>query len=84
MGDKKMKMPEVAGTSGLSLFSHKFASTGVKDIDSRDSVQAEVASRYVEERLRPKFMGDDETVLMKVGFEKDQSPYRRRPVDVDL
>ncbi|SFC44845.1 NADPH-dependent 2,4-dienoyl-CoA reductase, sulfur reductase [Alkalibacterium subtropicum] len=70
MGDKKMKMPEVAGTSGLSLFSRKFASTGVKDIDS-DSVKAEVASKYVEERLRPKFMGDDETVLMKVHFEKD-------------
>ncbi|OJF96996.1 FAD-dependent oxidoreductase [Alkalibacterium sp. 20] len=70
MSNKKMEMPAVAGTSGLSLLKHKFASTGVKDIDS-ESVTAEVDSKYVEERLRPKFMGDDETVLMKVHFEKD-------------
>ncbi|MFO8069444.1 MAG: FAD-dependent oxidoreductase [Alkalibacterium sp.] len=70
MGGKKMEMPSVTGTSGLSLFTHKFASTGVKDIDS-DTVDAEVISKYVEEKLRPKFMGDDETVLMKVYFEKD-------------
>ncbi|GEK89160.1 NADPH-dependent 2,4-dienoyl-CoA reductase, sulfur reductase [Alkalibacterium putridalgicola] len=70
MSDKKMKMPEVTGTSGLSLFSHKFASTGVKDIDS-DTVEAEVTSKFVEEKLRPSFMGDDEKVLMKVHYEKD-------------
>ncbi|WP_423189295.1 FAD-dependent oxidoreductase [Alkalibacterium sp. f15] len=70
MSDKKMEMPAVAGTSGLSLLTHKFASTGVKDIDS-ESVMAEVDSKYVEEKLRPKFMGDDEKVLMKVHFEKD-------------
>ncbi|MDN6730455.1 MAG: FAD-dependent oxidoreductase [Alkalibacterium sp.] len=70
MVGKQMKMPEVAGTSGLSLLSYKFASTGVKDIDS-NSVDAEVSSKYVEEKLRPKFMGDDETVKMKIHFEKD-------------
>ncbi|WP_277631286.1 FAD-dependent oxidoreductase [Atopococcus tabaci] len=68
--EKTLKMPAVSGTSGLSLFDYKFASTGVKDIDA-DSIGAEVESKFVEERVRPKFMGDNDTVLMKIHFEKD-------------
>lgn len=68
--DKKVKMPAVSGTSGLSLFDYNFASTGVKDCDS-DTINAEVASKYVEEKIRPAFMGDEDSVLMKIHFEKD-------------
>lgn len=68
--EKEVKMPAVSGTSGLSLFDYNFASTGVKDCDS-DTIEAEVASKYVEERIRPAFMGDEDSVLMKIHFEKD-------------
>lgn len=68
--EKEVKMPAVSGTSGLSLFDYNFASTGVKDCDS-DTIEAEVASTYVEERIRPAFMGDEDSVLMKIHFEKD-------------
>lgn len=68
--EKQWKMPAVSGTSGLSVFEYKFASTGIKDCDS-DSATAVVESKFVEERLRPKFMGDDDTIFMKIHFEKD-------------
>lgn len=68
--DKKVKMPEVSGTSGLSLFDYKLACTGVKDID-KDTVEAEVVSKYVEEKRRPTFMDDEDIVRMKIHFEKD-------------
>lgn len=67
---KKMKMPAVSGTSGLSVFDYKFASTGLKDIDA-DTAGVEVDGTYVEERIRPQFMGDDELVAMKIHFEKE-------------
>lgn len=68
--DKKMKMPAVSGTSGLSVFDYKFASTGLKDIDA-DTAGVEVDGTYVEERIRPQFMGDGELVAMKIHFEKE-------------
>lgn len=67
--EKKVKMPEVSGTSGLTLFDYKLASTGVKDID-QDSIDAEVDSTFVVENIRPTFI-DDEKVMMKIHFEKE-------------
>lgn len=68
--DKKVKMPALSGTSGLSLFDYKLACTGVKDID-QDSIDVEVASTYVVEKIRPTFMDDDDKVMMKIHFEKE-------------
>lgn len=68
--DKKVKMPEVSGTSGLSLFDYKLACTGVKDCD-QSCIDAEVVSKYVEEKRRPTFMDDEDVVRMKIHFEKD-------------
>lgn len=70
VAEKKVKMPEVSGTSGLSLFDYKLACTGVKDID-KDTIDAEVISKYVEEKRRPTFMDDEDIVRMKIHFEKD-------------
>lgn len=67
---KKVKMPEVSGTSGLTLFDYKLACTGVKDID-KDTIDAEVDSKYVEEKRRPTFMDDEDIVQMKIHFEKE-------------
>ena len=66
-----MKMMGVQGTSGLSLFDYHFASTGVKAIDA-NQCKKEVVSHYVEEKIRPDFMHDEEnTVKMKIYYEKD-------------
>lgn len=64
----KYEMPAVSGTSALSLFDYHFATTGVKDIDADKET---VASKYYEETIRPKFIGDDATVHMKVHYDKD-------------
>ena len=68
LADNSFEMPAVSGTSALALFDYNFACTGVKDIDADT---ATVESKYYEETVRPKFMGDDTTVHMKVHFEKD-------------
>ncbi|UJF16617.1 FAD-dependent oxidoreductase [Jeotgalibaca sp. MA1X17-3] len=66
-----MKMMGVQGTSGLSLFDYHFATTGVKAIDV-DQCKNEILSSYVEEKIRPDFMHEeDNTVKMKIYYEKD-------------
>ncbi|WP_034551962.1 FAD-dependent oxidoreductase [Carnobacterium funditum] len=66
-----MKMMGVQGTSGLSLFDYHFASTGVKAINA-DQCEKEVVSSYVEEKIRPDFMhNEDNIVMMKIYYEKD-------------
>ncbi len=69
-GENKYKMPEVSGTSGLTLFDYHFAATGVKDVDA-DTLDVEVDSKYMETVVLPKFMKDDTKVAMKIHFEKD-------------
>lgn len=69
-GENKYKMPEVSGTSGLSLFDYHFAATGVKDVDA-DTLDTEVDSKYYETVVLPKFMKDETKVAMKIHFEKD-------------
>lgn len=66
----EMKMVEVSGTSGLALFDYHFACTGVKDVD-KDSVDAEVDSKYYVEKIYPDFMQEEQDVHMKIHFEKD-------------
>lgn len=68
LSDNKFEMPAVSGTSALSLFDYHFACTGVKDCDADSNT---VDSKFYEETLRPKFIGDDTTVKMKIHFEKD-------------
>lgn len=70
MVGKNAEMKAVSGTSGLSLFDYHFACTGVKDIDA-NLLSAEVESTYYEEAIRPKFMGDEGNVMMKIHYEKD-------------
>lgn len=66
-----MKMNSVQGTSGLALFDYYFAGTGVKAIDA-DQCEEELLSHYVEEKIRPDFMHDQEnTIMMKVYYGKD-------------
>ena len=67
---KPQTMPSVSGTSGLTLFDYKFASTGVKDIDA-GNLEVEVASTYYEEAIRPNFIGDAGKIMMKIHYEKD-------------
>lgn len=64
----KFEMPAVSGTSALSLFDYHFACTGVKDVDADTKT---VDSKYHVETIRPKFIGDDTTVQMKIHFEKE-------------
>lgn len=68
LAGNKYEAPAVSGTSALSLFDYHFATTGVKQIDAD---AAKVDSKYYEETIRPKFIGDDTTVHMKIYFEKD-------------
>lgn len=66
-----MKMTGVQGTSGLSLFDYHFATTGVKAMDV-EQPKTEVCSSYVEEKIRPDFMHEeDNLVKMKIYYEKD-------------
>lgn len=64
----KFEMPAVSGTSALALFDYHFACTGIKDIDANPET---VESKYYEETIRPKFIGDDTTVHMKVHYDKE-------------
>ncbi|MGX7106212.1 FAD-dependent oxidoreductase [Hutsoniella sourekii] len=70
-GENKFTMPAVSGTSGLSLFDYHFACTGIKDIDVERGIDLDVESKYHEELILPKFIGDDTTIHMKVHYEKD-------------
>ena len=65
----KVKVPAVNGTSGLTFFDLKFATTGLND-SIVDLYNGEVESYYTEERVRPAFMRDgDISVKMKIFYD---------------
>ena len=70
MAGKDLKMPAVSGTSGLSLFDYDFAASGLHESES-DKYDGKVGSKYVEELIRPKFMGDETKVFMKILFDEE-------------
>nr|WP_269089744.1 FAD-dependent oxidoreductase [Dolosigranulum pigrum] len=67
---KEMKMPEMTGTSALSLFDYKFVNTGL-NATSAESYEGNVASKYVEEPLYPEFMRKPGKVMMKIYYDED-------------
>lgn len=67
---QKVKMPELTGTSALSLFGYNFVSTGLKAA-SADQYQGQVASCYVEEPLYPDFMRKEGKIAMKIYYDAD-------------
>jgi len=69
MSGNTVKMPAVSGTSGLALFDYHFASTGLQESGKSD-YDGTVASKYVEDLIRPTFIGSDK-VFMKIFFDKD-------------
>lgn len=68
---KETKMPAVSGASGLAFFDYHFAQVGAHDIDLEKETEVEVKTHFTEEKVRPDFMGGDETVYMKIFYEKD-------------
>lgn len=70
MGEN-LEMFGVNGTSGLSFFDLKFATTGLND-STLDSYDGEVKSYYCEEKIRPSFMHDgDVRVEMKIFYDAE-------------
>lgn len=68
MGEQA-KVPTVNGTSGLSFFDLKFATTGLNN-STIDNYDGEVKSYYTEERIRPSFMRDgDISIEMKLFYD---------------
>ncbi len=70
MGEK-LEISGVNGTSGLSFFDLKFATTGLND-STLDNYDGEVKSYYCEERIRPSFMHDgDVSIEMKIFYDAE-------------
>lgn len=68
MGEK-VEVPAVNGTSGLTFFDLKFATTGLND-SSLANYDGEVKTYYTEEKVRPSFMRDgDISVEMKIFYD---------------
>ncbi|MCO7127592.1 FAD-dependent oxidoreductase [Sporolactobacillus shoreicorticis] len=63
-----LKIEGVSGTSALSLFDYKFASTGIKDATAAKS-GLETRSVYIENYYRPAFVPGTEKVYMKLTYE---------------
>lgn len=66
----EIKVSEMNGTSSLELFDYKFSSTGLRS-QNQDLYNGKVASKYVEERIFPKFMRKDEIARMKIFFDEE-------------
>lgn len=66
---QKRALPELTGTSALSLCGLNFVTTGLKDCN-QDTYPGEVAACYVEEPLYPEFMRQSERIKMKIHYDK--------------
>ncbi|MCZ0717356.1 FAD-dependent oxidoreductase [Aerococcus sp. YH-aer221] len=66
--EDKLEEPELNGTSALPVFDYTIATTGVNETTA-GSLNA--ASHYYEEKLLPDFRGQEETVHMKITYDKD-------------
>lgn len=67
----KVVVPSVNGTSGLTFFDLKFATTGLND-SNLENYEGEVKTFYTEERVRPSFMRDgDIKVEMKIFYDAE-------------
>ncbi|MQS88226.1 FAD-dependent oxidoreductase [Companilactobacillus mishanensis] len=66
------KFPGISGSSALTVFDYKFASTGIKDATAK-AYNANVKSVYVTDSYRPKFVPADEnpTVYFKLTYNAD-------------
>lgn len=66
------KFPGISGSSALTVFDYKFASTGIKDATAK-AYNANVKSAYVTDTYRPKFVPEDEnaTVYFKLTYNAD-------------
>lgn len=66
------KFPGVSGSSALTVFDYKFASTGIKDATAK-SYGANVKSVFVTDLYRPKFVPESEnaTVYFKLTYNAD-------------
>lgn len=58
----------VSGTSALSLFAYKFASTGIKEVTA-DRSGLNTQSVFVEDYYRPSFVPNTEKIYMKLTYE---------------
>ncbi|WP_010632155.1 FAD-dependent oxidoreductase [Sporolactobacillus vineae] len=63
-----VEMPSVSGTSALSLFDYKFATTGIKEATAAKS-GLKNQSVFVEDYYRPSFVPDTEKIYMKLTYE---------------
>lgn len=66
------KFPGVSGSSALTVFDYKFASTGIKDATAK-SYGANVKSVFVTDLYRPKFVPESENaeVYFKLTYDAD-------------
>lgn len=66
------KFPGISGSSALTVFDYKFASTGIKDATAK-AYNTKVKSVYVEDLYRPKFVPEDENakVYFKLTYNAD-------------
>lgn len=71
LGDETARIKAVNGTSALSLFDYKYASTGIGQ-NNAGSVEGDVKSTYVEEKILPDFMHKDDKVMMKIYYTADE------------
>ena len=63
------KFPGISGSSALTVFDYKFASTGIKDATA-DTFNVKVKSTFVTDLYRPKFVPESEnaTVYFKLTY----------------
>ncbi|WP_186575950.1 FAD-dependent oxidoreductase [Aquibacillus kalidii] len=62
--------PGTQGTSGLKIYNHNIASTGLTESAAMLNGMT-VGSAYIEDNYRPEFMPDNEVIKMKLVYELD-------------
>lgn len=82
LGDKKV-VPSVSGSSALSLFDYKFASTGVKEGTASACGVADTMSTFVTDSYRPPFVAEKHGNA-KVYFKLTYDPTSKRVLGAQI
>lgn len=64
----KLAYPGTQGTSGLKIYNHHIASTGLTETAAAEA-ELNVRSSYIEDTYRPDFMPENDVVKMKLVYE---------------
>lgn len=69
--EPKLKYLGTQGTSGIKIYEHNIASTGMTEVIAKNTTNFNVTSVIHEDNFRPEFMPTNAKALVKLVFDKD-------------